>query len=95
MFKDMYPIYTIKVLNFIGEMAFIDNQDQILLSILKQCQDDYVLWVWPFLVNIDKDQSLVNRAKQKLNLQITSIQGQTMMYFRQIMHIEGINGASV
>ena len=75
-----YPIYLLKLLNFIGEVTFAD-QDTIMLEIMRQTQEHYIRWVWPFLVKIDKDQMYVNRAKQKFGMNLGHLAEKTRIYF--------------
>jgi hypothetical protein len=34
--RDVYPIYLLKLLSFVGEMAFAESQDTLLLELLRQ-----------------------------------------------------------
>lgn len=89
--KDSYPIYLLIILNFIGKLATSDNKDSIIKEKLQEIKNYLQEWVLIFISRVLNDSLLVNRAKQKFNIQLDVIAKETALRFADIYYIKDQN----
>lgn len=85
--QNFYPIYLLKLINFIGRLAVGNRNEGIMIAILRAHQGEYERWVWPFINQVSNDRSLIKRAQQQFNINLQQLQDQTISMYRQILQI--------
>ena len=75
----------LQILNFIGKLALRESYDTILMDLLRMNNDHFVDWVWVFIHQVGQDHTLVNRAQQKFNIQLSALQYRTIQQYREIL----------
>jgi len=82
-----YPIYRLKLLNFVGDLALRGANGALILETIRANQDSLKDWVWSSLQRVGRDSSLVNRAKFKFNLPWPALVEQTLEQYASIFQV--------
>jgi len=68
--KSSHPIYTIKLLHFIGVLAMRERQIFELVAEMASQRD----WIWEFILRIVEDGTQISRAQQRYNINLGELQ---------------------